>query len=74
MECKASASMISEEAPFALIDGQWDNVEVAPGEWLGVTITDTDDILLVDRHKSSRCRLKLRLESGSWLESAEFTP
>jgi hypothetical protein len=70
MECKSPGSDAWQEGPYALIDGTPQIVAVRSGEQVDLVIHDN----LVEQYKGGRCRLSLRFESGTFIESDEFNP
>jgi hypothetical protein len=68
-ECKGSDDFWTEE-PYGLVDGERAIVELPPGTQVDLIV----DGEFAQQFAAGRCRLGLRLESGAWIESAEFQP
>ena len=70
VECKAADSTLWEEAPFSLIDGEANNVDLSPGEEVLVNVSGE----FSNRFKGGTCHLSLRLNDGRFIASNDFAP
>jgi hypothetical protein len=70
MECRETASLPWVGDGVKMADGWPAAVEVAPGERRRMTVESA----LPQQHKGGRCRLRLELLGGTFVESKDFTP
>ena len=70
LECRPPDSDVWQEGPFGLVDGGPATVAIPSGDQVDLLVGDK----LVEKYKGGRCRLSLRLESGSFIKSNEFEP
>jgi hypothetical protein len=71
MECWVAQSAVSDEEPFALVDGPSQAVvRVLPAEQVRLFVPSAFAL----QHKGGRCRLRLRTQDGPVIESGDFEP
>jgi hypothetical protein len=75
MECVAAKSAVSEETPFALMDGDRpaQSIEVSPGERMRLRVDGINGAFAA-HHRGGLCHLQLRLQTGATIDSKKFEP
>lgn len=72
MQCKADQSDVWIEGPYSLVDGGPQEVSISPGDQVELVVTSQFQREFVERNRGGRCRMTLRLQDGSFVESSEF--
>jgi hypothetical protein len=73
MVCTAAHSTREDETSMALSDGFPKIVSLPPGNRMQLRV-EGDDVSFAVGHKGGSCRLRLRLQNGSTIESVQFEP